>query len=481
MLKKYLFLIVLLFLAPRIFPQINKEQLRNEIDTLLRDDFFKSANIAIEIYDLTAYDTLYKFNEKKLLNPASNMKLLTSAAGLIFLGPRHNFFTSVRYTGDVIDHTLHGDVYVDGDFDPDIGTGDLYHFINDFLKLGIEEIDGNLYADISKKDTISWGWGWMWDDNPSTDAPYLSPLNINSNAIDVYVLGTVQGEKAQIFTDPETEYVRIINNTITSSLEEQNIYVTRDWQNRNNDIYVGGIIAPPVSAAGDTIKRSVNIYRPDLYFLTLLKEKLQENGITLKGKMGVLKNPSGSRWLSFFNHTYDNVMTYMNKVSDNLSAEMVLYTLAESFNGVPVTASEGLRVIDSLLTLSGVPRNTYLAADGSGVSRYNLFSADHILSVLKYIYYNYQRLFELYYNSLPIAGIDGTLRNRMQGTDAEGNVHAKTGTLRGVSCLSGYAKAKNNHLIAFSILMQGFIYQTDYARSIQDRICILISNYIESK
>lgn len=477
MLKNYLLLIIFFIFSQELFPQLNKDQLRSGIDTLLRDDFFKSATIAIDIYDLTARDTLYRFNEKKLLNPASNMKLLTSAAGLIFLGPKHNFFTSVRYTGDVIGHTLHGDVYVVGDFDPDIGTGDLYHFINDFQKLGIEEIEGNLYADVSVKDTISWGWGWMWDDNPSTDAPYLSPLNINSNSIDVYVIGTVQGEKAQIYTDPKTEYVKIINNTLTSSLEPQNIYVTRDWQNKKNDIYVYGIIPPPLSVPGDTIKKSVNVYRPDLYFLTLLKEKLQESKIILKGNIGVMRNPSTSRWLSFSNHTYDNVMTYMNKVSDNLSAEMVLYSLAESFNSSPVTASRGLRVIDSLMTLSGIPRHTYLAADGSGVSRYNLFSADNILSVLKNIYYNYPGLFDLYFNSLPIAGIDGTLRRRMQGSEAEGNVHAKTGTLQGVSCLSGYAKAKNNHMIAFSILEQNFIYETDYAREIQDKICVLLARY----
>lgn len=481
MVKKYLLLIVILLFASEIYPQINKEQLREEIDSLLQDDFFKSTTIAIDIYDLTSKDTLYCLNDKKLMNPASNMKLLTSAAGLVFLGPKHNFFTTIKYTGEIVNHTLNGDVYVIGDFDPDLGTGDLYHFINDFQKLGIEEINGNLYADVSVKDSMSWGWGWMWDDNPSTDAPYLSALNINSNAIDVYVTGTNQGEKANVFTDPSTEYVRIINNTLTSSLEDQEIYVTRDWQNKKNDIYVSGIMAPKDLPEEDTVKKSVNIYRPDLYFLTLLKEKLAENKISVNGKIGMMRNPSNSRWLSFYNHTYDQVMTYMNKVSDNLSAEMVLYTLSESFNGTPVTAPGGLRVIDSLLALCGVPKYEYLLADGSGVSRYGLINADIILSVLKNIYYNYPTLFNLYYNSLPIAGIDGTLRKRMQGTGAEGNIHAKTGTLRGVSCLSGYAKAKNDHMIAFSILEGGFVNGADYARDVQDKICVLIAEYSESK
>lgn len=220
----------------------------------------------------------------------------------------------------------------------------------------------------------------------------------------------------------------------------------------------------------------MNIYRPDLYFLTLFKEKLEARGIKLTGKTGLLKYPSTAKWLSFFSRTYDSVMVNMNKHSDNLSAEMVLYSLASSFNNAPLSASEGLIMMDSLLTLCGV-EDSYLLADGSGVSRYNLLSADIILSVLKYMYYNKPDLFGLYNYSLPVAGIDGTLKDRMKGTIAEGNVRAKTGTLRGVSCLSGYVTAKNQHIIAFSILEQNFVDSTLYARSIQDQICILLSKY----
>jgi len=154
-----------------------------------------------------------------------------------------------------------------------------------------------------------------------------------------------------------------------------------------------------------------------------------------------------------------------------------LYSLAASFNTYPVSAAEGVTVIDSLLKLCGVNDDGFVIADGSGVSRYNLLSSEILVEVLKYIYYEYSESFDLFYNSLPVAGKDGTLSERMKGTTAEGNVHAKTGTLRGVSCLSGYITGENNHLIAFSIIEQNFVNQTSFARFIQDQICIILSKY----
>ena len=459
-----------------LFSQSDKENLKTAIDYLLRNDIFKSTNIGIDIYDLTADESLYQLNEKMLFNPASNMKLLTSAAGLVFLGPRYNFITSVIYTGDIVNTTLYGDIYIVGGFDPVFETSDLNRFITDIKKAGITEITGDLYGDVSRKDSAFWGQGWMWDDDPSTDAPYLSALNINSNSIDVRVNGTEQGEKAEVITSPATQYVKIFNSTITSSVYPQKIKITRDWRNRTNDIYVKGYILPPEFTSNDTIEYSLNIYKPELYFLTLFKEKLAASGIKFSGEIGLRQKPNSIKWLSVLSHEYDSVMVYMNKKSDNLSAEMTLYSLAASFNTYPVSASEGLEVIDSLLTLCGV-NDDYLLADGSGVSRYNLLSAGQILSVLKYMYSNESNLFNIYYDSLPVAGVDGTLSERMNGTGAEEKVHAKTGTLQGVSCLSGYVISKNNHLIAFSVLEQNYVDKTAFARYIQDKICELLSKY----
>ncbi len=477
MAKIFLLVTGLLFFSSDVFPQLNREQVISQLDGILSDDFFKTTTIAVDVYDLTDGEYIYQANEHKLLNPASNMKLLTSAAGLVFLGPAYNFVTSLQYTGEIVNHILYGDLYVVGGFDPVFSTDDLNKFLNDLRKSGIKEISGNIYGDVSKKDSLFWGWGWMWDDDPSTDAPYLSALNINSNSMDVYVTGSVQGEKPHVTTDPETGYVNIINTAVTSSVEPQKIRITRDWRNRKNDIYVSGYILPPQFTSEDTVENSVNIYRPDLYFLNLFKEHLVKNGIKIPGEIILKKMPASSKWLSVISRQYDSVIPYMNKRSDNLSAEMVLYSLAASFNIYPVTARQGINVIDSLLTISGVLKNNYILADGSGVSRYNLVSAEQILSVLKYMYSADPYIFNIFLKSLPLAGVDGTLSKRMNDTDAAGKVYAKTGTLRGVSCLSGYVKTKNDHLLAFSILEQNFLDQTAYARFIQDKICQVLAEY----
>ncbi len=477
MMKLYILIISFLFFSSNIFPQLNRNQVESGLDEILKDEFFNTTTIALDVYDLTTGEYIYKVNEHRLLNPASNMKLLTSAAGLIFLGPGYNFVTSLQYVGEILNNTLYGDLYVVGGFDPLFNTADLDKFLRDMRKAGVKEISGNIYADVSKKDSVFWGWGWMWDDDPSTDAPYLSSLNINSNSIDVYVTGSVQGMKPYVRTDPETGYVNIINNALTSSVDLQNIHITRDWRHRENDIYITGYIQPDQLAGADTVESSLNIFRPDLYFLNLFKEQLAEGGIKFSGEIGLKKKPASSKWLSVISRRYDSVMTYMNKRSDNLCAEMVLYSLAASFNIYPVTARQGLDVIDSLMTLAGVQKNNYVIADGSGISRYNLVSAEQVLSVLKYMYSSDPYLFNIFFQSLPVGGVDGTIGKRMNNTDADGKVHAKTGTLRGVSCLSGYVTAKNDHLLAFSIMEQNFIDQTAYARYLQDKICQVLAEY----
>jgi serine-type D-Ala-D-Ala carboxypeptidase/endopeptidase (penicillin-binding protein 4) len=133
------------------------------------------------VYDLTEKQTVFEKDAQKLLRPASNMKILTSAAGLLFLGEEYKFRTSVLYTGSIINGVLLGDLYIKGGCDPDFTTSDLDSIINALLKADIREVSGKIYIDLSMKDELFWGKGWMWDDDPSTDAPYLSALNINDN------------------------------------------------------------------------------------------------------------------------------------------------------------------------------------------------------------------------------------------------------------------------------------------------------------
>jgi D-alanyl-D-alanine carboxypeptidase/D-alanyl-D-alanine-endopeptidase (penicillin-binding protein 4) len=153
---------------------------------------------------------------------------------------------------------------------------------------------------------------------------------------------------------------------------------------------------------------------------------------------------------------------------------MILRSLALNSSPKPATAVKGIRLIDSLITLTGLDPKNYRLVDGSGLSFYNLVSAELLTEILKFYYYKEQKLFPKFLSSLPISGIDGTLSSRMREGKLFKRVYAKTGGLSGVSNLSGYLESRNGHMIAFSILIQNFTGMSVQARSIQEKLCDII-------
>ncbi len=478
MIRFKIFLIIICLYNIFIYPQDNLLELRARVDSLLSNQFFQSAIAGVDIYDLTSRKTLYNKNEKLLLIPASNLKILTTAAAMLFLDTEYQFKTSILYTGDILNKTLYGDLYIAGGGDPLFNINDLDSLVKEMNKAGLKEITGNIYADVSWKDSLYWGSGWMWDDDPSTDAPYLSALNINDNSIEVFVSPAKLGNKAKIYLEPHTGYVNILNNTVTTSSYGLNDYkVTRDWINRKNTIIVNGSVSSKTIIDSGKVWKGVNIFNPAMYFTTLFYESLIESGIKVDGIQELKTTPDFAIPLFNYYHPVDSVIVNVNKTSDNLGAEMILYALAEKYSGKPASAKNGITMINNLIDSIGFNPENYKIADGSGLSRYNLISAELIIGELKYLYENKPEYFQKFYNSLPIAGLDGTLKDRMQNTPSQNNVHAKTGTMSGVSTLSGYLTTKSNHLIAFSILIQNYVGDSSTARNFQDIICEMLSEY----
>lgn len=475
----YLILTLLFFLpigsqTGIVFSQTVQERL----DKLLSDNFFESTIASVDVYDLKNKKIVYQKNNKYLMHPASNMKVLTSAAGLFFLGPDYNFETTLYYKGEIEDDVLNGDIYTVGGFDPDFSIYDLDYFVNAIDSLGIKEINGNLFADVSRMDIMFWGEGWMWDDDPSTDAPYLSSLNINLNSVDVFLLGTDVGKKAQVIINPYSNYFEIFNETLTIPQNEDNsYYITRDWVNRKNTIMATGKVKKRTHISGEEEPVSMNVFRPDLYFLTLFKETLERKGIKVTGNLDNFWLPYDAIYLRTFTRPFANVIRRVNKVSSNLNAEMVLYAMAEKYYGKPATSKNGIKVINNLISMAGMNPEKYRLVDGSGLSHYNLVSAELMLAVLKHMYYEEPDLYQVLVESFPIAGVDGTLGRRMGESIAENRVKAKTGTISGVSALSGYITSKSGNLLAFSILMQNFVNNTSTARGFQDEICKILAEY----
>ncbi len=477
--KSYIFcfnsLVIFFLSATCVFPQPFDKQIQSKIEQLYKNKYFESTLVAVDIYDLTKKKVLYQKNNKQLLHPASNMKVLTSAAGLKFLGKDYQFKTSLCYEGEIVDSVLAGHLYVVGGCDPDFTSNDLEVLIAKVKEIGISKITGNIYGDVSTTDSLFWGNGWMWDDDPSTDAPYMSALNINDNSITLTGVFEEQSGQFIVRSIPETNYIEIINKVALDDTKTLHFNIGRDWINRTNKFFVEGNLTKDDFNERNYFSQQFNIFQPEYYFLTLFKESLIRNGIAFTGDLRLKSLTGNSHHIYTFLRAYDSVIVNLNKTSDNLSAEMTLRVLAERYYGKPASAKNGLKIIDSLIILSGLNPNDYRLVDGSGVSHYNLISAELLLSILKYFYYEEPDLYKILYESFPIAATNGTLESRMKKTKAENNVHAKTGTLSGVSSLAGYVKNHQGHMLAFSILIQNYVGSSKQARDFIDTVCEILA------
>lgn len=197
----------------------------------------------------------------------------------------------------------------------------------------------------------------------------------------------------------------------------------------------------------------------------LISRNIKVDGIVISGI-----TPNAAKEISVVAHSFFDVISQMNKESDNQSAISVFKAIGAKYYNPPGTISKGEDAVVNFLTSIGNPRNNFEILEGSGLSRYNYVNSDLYVRLLKYMY-DEDKVFDYFYSSLAIAGIDGTLRNRMIGTEAEKNVHAKTGTLNSVSSLSGYAVSRDSELLIFYISMNGFGSSPNGVRFKQDKIC----------
>ncbi len=449
--------------------QTPQQIFQSRLDSLLSKEFFTTSQIGLSVYNLSNDSSVFNKNEKLLLRPASVLKLLTTSAATYFLGTDYTFQTTAFHTGEIIDSVCMGDLYIVGGLDPDFTTQDLDLMIYQIKDYGIKEIRGNIYADVSAIDSLFWGSGWMWDDDPSTDAPYMTSLNINDNSVELTIEPGDIGSPGIVKFNPDSKIFEIKNYSTTIDSGRSTISVDRDWLNRNNTFIVKGAI--PKTNVKDS--ESVNVYNPSNYFLLLLKERMSNQGLSVKGVLDTLTLKEGED-IYTLERNLGSVVINTNKISDNLSAEMLLRLLAYDENPIKASAVRGKKYIDSLITLCGLNPKIYRIVDGSGLSYYNLISAELLIHLFKYLYNEEEEVFSFIFNSLPISGVDGTLRNRMKGTWLERRVRAKTGTLSGVHNLAGFVHARSGNQIAFAILLQNFVGSNQNARAIQEKICQLI-------
>jgi serine-type D-Ala-D-Ala carboxypeptidase/endopeptidase (penicillin-binding protein 4) len=207
-----------------------------------------------------------------------------------------------------------------------------------------------------------------------------------------------------------------------------------------------------------------------------LSSSLSSVGITVQGAVISGTTPPGAKEVTQVSHSLFNVLSNMNKESDNHSAITIFKMLGAKFKSNPASIEDGQAVVSDFLTEIGVDRYSYEILEGSGLTRYNKVNAELYMKVLKHMYDD-RFTFDYFLNSLSIAGKDGTLRKRMIGTDGEGNVFAKTGTLNSVSALSGYVIDKDSEILIFYVVMNGFGGNANEMRAAQDDIAITLAGF----
>jgi serine-type D-Ala-D-Ala carboxypeptidase/endopeptidase (penicillin-binding protein 4) len=455
-------------LQKRAIPSMSPlPDLKASLDAFLPDSLFPPSNVGIMVVSLADSRTLYELNPDLFFMPASNEKLFTSAAALSLLGRDYHFPTSVSVdTADV------PGIYLRGSGDPLLSTADLDSLARMTATLLAHHKSWLLGGDVSFFDDIPWGEGWMWDDEAEPDGMAITPLSLNGNTVHVEVRGgNIPGDTVSVTLDPPTGYITIENKGLTvADTTGQPLQVTRRPTDQSGTILVSGTLRPC-----ETLSTDVAVHEPAWYTLRVFSELLGKYGIRCSG-MVLDTLPATARPVCGFYHTLDTIVTYMNRVSDNLSAECLLKTMGAVTAKEPGTAASGIASVRRFLAGQGLDTTRMIMVDGSGVSRYNLNTARGITGLLQAMYHN-QALFPLYFNSLAAPGEHGSLSHRMTGTTAEKNLRAKTGTLRGATAFSGYVSGADGKMLAFSIIMQNFNGNLRSYRQVQDRIGVHLSQW----
>jgi D-alanyl-D-alanine carboxypeptidase/D-alanyl-D-alanine-endopeptidase (penicillin-binding protein 4) len=442
--------------------------LKRGIDDIVQEKLLPHTNSGIKIVSLKSGETIYQNNSLLLMTPASNMKLFTAAAALNTLGAERVVETTVSRGGEG-----KRELYLKGCGDALLTTGDLRRLSKTVNGSGLPLQGYRLVGDVTCFDDLYWGKGWSWDDEPGPDEMYISALSVNGNAVTVKVNPAGQsGRPARVSIIPATSVVTVRNTAMTSEQDAPvAVVITRRPGDRENLIAVSGTV--PLGAAA-VVKR-LSVWKPESYALSLFRDALQADGVTVR-EIGFGTTPAGAELLAVKRRTVADLISVMLKKSDNLAAESLLKLMARKATHTGGSAENGVKEVRRYLEERGIPSDHQVMVDGSGVSRYNLTTADTIVRVLEDMYRD-QVNFPVFLRSLAIAGKDGTLAHRMGSTPAEGKVRAKSGTMNGISALSGYVTTGSGELMAFSIMIQNYAGTAKTAMEVQDMICILLSGF----
>lgn len=446
------------------------------LEAFVGDPHLAGARIGVLVRDLADGREICAHDPDHGFMTASNMKLISSATALATLGPDHRFRTTLVATGPLGDGVLEGDLVLVGSGDPTFGAGDdprevLFALVDRVIAdTGLRAIHGDVLGDDDCHPDETMGEGWSWNYQGASYAAQVSGLCFAENCATVVATAAADAQPPVIDLVPQTAYLTVENGAICSAeLGRSALWAER--QRASNRIRVGGRLPTDARAW----RRTVSVENPTAYAATVLAEVLRERGVEITGT-ALDRDERPPRPERYGDETVlathesaplREILVTLNKVSQNLYAEQVLRAAsrhARGDGGMTTAAAHAKATLREL----GVDTTGMRIADGSGLTRLDLVRPRQLADLLTAIWGGELR--ETYLPTLPIAGVDGTLRGRFRDGPAAGRVRAKTGTISSVIALSGYVMRKGDAApLCFSILVNNFTCRSADTKAAVDR------------
>lgn len=416
----------------------------------------------------------FETNAHVLLPPASNAKLFTAALALDRLGPEARIQTSLHARrAPSRSGTLRGDLVLygrgdfswaarfhDGDYTPSLDP-----LVQLFRQAGIRKVSGSLIADTTFFTGPPYGNNWSWDDLQFYYGAEASALTVEDNTLDLECRpGRHAGDPCQILPKPPTRFLTFLNHTTTAPTNgPRHLQLYRAPASRQ--VHVFGQLPLGSTPWID----AVSVPQPGLWLLTLLQERLKTQGIRLAGPLQLRAWPDPSplaeppqNWSELArieSPPVRDLVRRMMKPSQNQYAQLLLLQVGARTSLPPnpnpstlrTTEAAGLDALQQFVRTAGLNPAEVRLDEGSGLSRTARLTPAALVGLLQFMHHHPAA--DAFRDSLPIAGVDGTLRNRLKGTPAEGNLTAKTGSLSGVYTLSGYVRTRDGTALAFSFML----------------------------
>jgi serine-type D-Ala-D-Ala carboxypeptidase/endopeptidase (penicillin-binding protein 4) len=421
----------------------------NPVDNLInRVD--PAVNIGIVVTDLNTGKTLYQRNPNRPFIPASNMKLFSDAAALLALGPDYRFKSQLSTDATALDEgVLKGSLYLSLPGDPSFTQKNLDELLAPLATLGVKQIEGNIILVSSNSSINAYAPGRMATDNKYSYGAPIAPLMLDENRLSITVNPNYKAGMPALIELNHPHTGLIIDNQIKTASSPSGCGVDFSINNENH------LVARGCIGVGQwAIQQRIPIINPLTYAQGLIRAHLAALNIKLDGQVELGHAPISSLLVaSHQSKPITQLMADTLKPSDNVYADSLFLHAAAKLNGAPLNWTQAQTVVKKFLQeQTGIGLQSAALVDGSGLSRHDLLTAQQTVDLLRYLHNRFPLAYE-YIAALPIAGQDGTLQKRFRKPTQQGLLRAKTGTMSGVTSLSGYLYTANGHTLAFAIFI----------------------------